>query len=178
MSLFKFAPARKGEMTVYGATRPGHPSQTVDLGKVQEWISFMKNKGIWRVCCLLPPKQLKYYQADLLDEYKGAFGELNVCAAQIEDYHLCDQATLEDKIMPFLLISDRTTAPVVVHCSGGSGRTGHVLAAWLVRHRGVSVDEAIKAVLDSGRNPCEAVRCGNATEKELRDLLKGNNPGG
>ena len=55
--------------------------------------------------------------------------------AEVEDYHLCDHATLERHILPFLHESDQTTTPVLVHCSGGSGRTGHVLAAWLVRYR-------------------------------------------
>jgi protein-tyrosine phosphatase len=60
-----------------------------------------------------------------------------------------------------------------VHCSGGSGRTGHILAAWLVHHRGLSVDDALDAVISTGRNPWEAVHCGNATEEQLRCLLAG-----
>jgi Predicted protein-tyrosine phosphatase len=35
---------------------------------------------------------------------------------------------------------------VVVHCSGGIGRTGQVLAAWLVSARGLSNKQAIAAV--------------------------------
>jgi protein-tyrosine phosphatase len=89
----------------------------------------MQQSGVRQVCCLLPPKQLAYYRVDLLERYRKAFGESNVCHAEIEDYHLCNQAILENKILLFLLESDQTSTPVVVHCSGGSGRTGHVLAA-------------------------------------------------
>ncbi|MEW6495955.1 MAG: protein phosphatase, partial [Cyanobacteriota bacterium] len=45
---------------------------------------------------------------------------------------------------------------VVVHCSGGIGRTGHVLAAWLASARGFSNNAAIAAVRKTGRNPYEA----------------------
>lgn len=165
-----FSPARRDETIVYGAKRPGYSAKSVPAADVKEWIDFMKAKNIVRVCCLLPPRQLRYYQVDLLDQYRAAFGPSNLCAVHVEDYHLCDHPTLELMILPFLHDSDRASTPVVVHCSGGSGRTGHVLAAWLVRHRGLSVDEALVAV---GRNPREAVQCGYASEKELRHLLAG-----
>ena len=176
MTRFRFGPARVGETSVYGAERPGYNSRSVDAGPVQEWIAFMKENGILRVCCLLSPKQLAYYQPALLDQYGAAFGVVNVCAVEVDDYNLCDQETLELKVLPFFYESDRVTARVVVHCSGGSGRTGHVLAAWLVRHRELSVDDALAAVVATDRNPYEAVQCGNATNAQLRRLLAGNTP--
>ena len=170
MRPFKFAAAKEGEKTVYGAQRPDYTEWAVN-----EWISFMQKNGIRRVCCLLSPKQLHHYPLDLLWKYREVFGESNVCHAAIEDFHLCDPGTLESEILPFLLQSDQAEAPVVVHCSGGSGRTGHVLAAWLVRRRGLSVDDALAAVASTSRNPFEAVECGKATEQELRSLLANPN---
>jgi protein-tyrosine phosphatase len=136
---------------VYGAQRPGYPAQAIDATPVSAWISFMQRNGVYRVCCLLALKQLAYYRLDLLGTYREVFGESNVCHAAIEDYHLCDAVKLEDDILPFLLQSNQARIPVVVHGSGGSGRTGHVLAAWLVRHRGLSVDDALAAVVSTGR---------------------------
>ena len=120
MGQFKFAAAREGETTVHGAERPGYPAHAVDAMLVSEWISFMQRSGVCRVCCLLPPKQLAYYDLDLLGKYREAFGEFNVCHEAIEDYHLCDPAKLENNILPFLFKSDQARTSVVVHCSGGS----------------------------------------------------------
>ena len=168
-----FGAARTDEAIVYGAQRPGYPDKLVDSSCVTEWISFMQQSGVQRICCLLPRTQLGYYSVDLLRMYREAFGESEVCHAEIDDYHLCDPIVLKGKILPFIFQSLQTRAPVVVHCSGGSGRTGHVLAAWLVHHRGLSVDDALDTVISSGRNPWEAVQCGNATEEQLRSLLAG-----
>ncbi len=137
MTRFGFAPASPEETVIYGAQRPGYSSQNVDASRVSDWISFVHKSGVRRICCLLPDNQLAYYRVDLLKTYREAFGQSNVCHAPIEDYHLCDHWTLEGTILPFLQASDATSTPAVVHCSGGLGRTGHVLAAWLVRHRSV-----------------------------------------
>ena len=61
---------------------------------------------------------------------------------------------------------------VIVHCSGGSGRTGHVLAAWLVGGRGYGIPEALGAVWEMGRNPWEAVEHKHAIQEDLRLLLE------
>jgi protein-tyrosine phosphatase len=174
MNSFRFGPARAGQTIVHGAERPGYDSKSVGVERVREWVAFMVERGIRRVCCLLPPEQLAYYTTDLLEEYRRCFEASNVCSVAVKDYHLCDQRLLDTLVVPFLVESDRAAAPVVVHCSGGSGRTGHVLAAWLVRRRGLSVDEALAAVVATGRNPCEAVQCGNVTEDQLRQLLRGS----
>ena len=65
----------------------------------------------------------------------------------------------------------------VIHCWGGNGRTGHVLAAWLVAARGLSPIEAIEAVEATGRLVQESVLAGNATLDELIKLLASCEPG-
>lgn len=172
MNDFSFAPASEDEQIVFGAQRPGYNSRAVGLSDIQEWISFMKEQKIECVCCLLPQNQLEYYEVDLLDIYHKEFGRENVCWAPIEDFHLSEPNTLQKEILPFLGDSDAKGQRVIVHCSGGSGRTGHVLAAWLVFGRGLSVEDALENVQNTGRNPYEAVNCRKATKKKLYALLQ------
>lgn len=143
------------EPIVFGARRPGFPLPLVPQVIVDEWIAFMTAQCIKRVVCLLPKHQLSSYN-DLLGSYRNAFGATKVCWAPIKDFHLADVPTLTELILPFLADADRMQEKTVVHCSGGIGRTGHVLAAWLASFRGMSNTDVIAAVKRSGRNAQES----------------------
>jgi protein-tyrosine phosphatase len=159
--MYKFAAASEQELTVFGSARPGFSEQ-----KVRDWLEFMKRQKIGRVCCLLPKQQLIAY-SDLLGTYEQEFGHQRVCWAPIEDFTLADFEILSGKILPFLVEADQQGEKVVVHCGGGVGRTGHVLAAWLVHSRGFSNQAAITAVKQTGRNPYEAA---------IAAIFRGKNP--
>ncbi|WP_236739020.1 protein-tyrosine phosphatase family protein [[Phormidium ambiguum] IAM M-71] len=159
--MYKFAPASENETIVFGSARPGYSNE-----QVSEWIEFMHNQGIQRVCCLLPESQLRRY-SNLLDFYRQSFGLDRVCWTPIEDFHLADPEILIQQILPFLAAANQNHQKVVVHCSGGVGRTGHILAAWLVAGRGLSGKAAIAAVKQTGKNPSEAV---------IAALFNGRNP--
>ncbi len=131
-----------------------------------DWIEFMKRQDVKRVCCLLPDHQLTRY-CDLLGTYQQHFGLERLCWVPIEDFHLCDQQALTQEILSFLAEAEKLSEKVVVHCSGGIGRTGHVLAAWLVSSRGLANSAAIAAVRKTGRNPYEAA---------IFAVIRGRNP--
>lgn len=150
-----FGAAAASEPTVFGARRPGFPFPVVAPATVDAWIDWMQKQQIRRVVCLLPQRQLKGYH-DLLGRYGQRFGATNVCWSPIDDFTLAPAAALTQVILPFLADADEQHERVVVHCSGGIGRTGHVLAAWLVSLRGMHNEEAIAAVRQTGRNPREA----------------------
>ena len=150
-----FTAASLQEPFIFGARRPGFPFSRVPSQFVHSWIAFMQAQGIRRVLCLLPPRQLDGY-SDLLGAYRQAFGEHNVLWVPIADFHLAEEVQLIDQILPFLAEADQNREKTVVHCSGGVGRTGHVLAAWLVSCRGMSNEEAIAAVKKQGRNARES----------------------
>ena len=150
-----FAAAYEREPFVFGARRPGFPLSRVSSMLLQRWITFMQAQGITRVICLLPPRQLAAYD-DLLESYGQVFGKHNVLWVPIADFHLAEEAQLIDQIMPFFVAAEQQQEKTVVHCSGGVGRTGHVLAAWLVTRRGMSNEEAIAAVKRQGRNARES----------------------
>lgn len=166
-----FGPASREEKIVFGSEMPGYRARSIPLSVILKWISSVKKVGIKRVCCLLAESQLAHYEVDLLAVYREHFGAERVLWAPIPDFHLASVATLE-RILAFLRQADETHEPVVVHCAGGRGRTGHVLAAWLVYGRGFSMDKAIAAVQATGRNPLEAVEEGNATTHDLESLLQ------
>ena len=174
---YNFGPAYRDEGIVFGASRPGYGGENVSPAEVQEWIRFMRDQGIERVVCLLPPSQLSCYREDLLKSYCETFGSDNVRHAPIKDFHLSTPENLQC-VLGFLEETKTLGRRVVVHCSGGSGRTGHVLAAWLVHARGLDPYAAIKAVERAAppRCPREAVNAGNATEDELIGLLSGARP--
>ncbi|MBD1865781.1 dual specificity protein phosphatase family protein [Cyanobacteria bacterium FACHB-471] len=159
--MYRFAAASESELIVFGAAKPGASEQ-----QVLQWVQFMQQQGIQRVCCLLPQKQLTPYP-DLLDTYRQAFGDGKILWAPVKDFHLVEPEMLTQRILPFLAEADWQREKVVVHCSGGVGRTGHILAAWLVFRRGLLNKDAIAAVKRTGRNPYEAAIAGT---------LMGRNP--
>ncbi|MBW4561302.1 MAG: dual specificity protein phosphatase family protein [Mojavia pulchra JT2-VF2] len=159
--MYKFAPAWESEAIVFGSARPGYSSE-----KVNQWIEFMQSQDIKRVCCLLSYTQLNRY-SDLLGVYRQKFGMDEVCWTPIEDFQFADYETLTQQILPFLVVANQRNEKVVVQCSGGVGRTGHILAAWLVSGRRLSNQAAISAVRRTGKNPYEAA---------IFAGLKGRNP--
>ena len=170
-SNFHFGPARRGEPTAYGARTP----DASPIG-IFEWADFMRSQGVTRVCCLLDAGQLAGFPVNLEAEYKRLFGATCVLMEPIADHHLCSRQALRGNILPFLRTADTGSERAVIHCWGGNGRTGHVLAAWLVAARGLSPMEAVEAVEATGRLPREAVLAGNATLDELIELLASCEP--
>jgi protein-tyrosine phosphatase len=167
MHKFRLGPAARQEVIVFGAQGPAY-----SLLRISEWIAYMKEHGIQRICCLLHQEQLKAYKEDLLSAYGREFGSEKICWAPIPDYHLCDVGLLKERILPFLKDAAHAGEPVVVHCQGGRGRAGHVLAAWLVFGRGFTIEDAVAGVKEMGRNPHEAADWGNAKSEDLYLLLE------
>ncbi|WP_049936050.1 protein-tyrosine phosphatase family protein [Haloplanus natans] len=163
--MYNFAPAAEDERIVFGACRPNHPRRAPPDSSVDDWVRYMQERDVERVCCLLDETQLSEYD-DPLDIYVAAFGEDRVRHAPIEDFSVVDRQTLHETILPFLDASTAASERVVVHCSAGSGRTGHVLALWLAHDRGCSVEDAVAEVRRMGRRPLEA-----ASRADLRALL-------
>jgi hypothetical protein len=166
----RFAPAAADEEYVYGSCSPGWHSAASHGESIDDWIGFMRAEGIERVVCLLPGRQLAENGANL-DCYGDAFGHPNVLHAPVPDRHLVPEALLTEEILPFIAEARNDEAPVVVHCLAGIGRTGQVLAAWLVYNRDCGPREAVETVQANGRDPTDAVRAGHADIEELHALL-------
>ena len=169
---YRFAPASSLDKYIFGSERPGYGSASVSALQIDEWLSFMHSQDIKRVCCLLDEEQLGYYKKPLLlQTYKEKYGSANVLHALIPDFQLCEVDMLVNTIIPFLEDSKLQSKKTVVHCAGGKGRTGHVLAAWLVYSELKSPEEAISIVSSLYREPLEAIERGNASGEDLDRLL-------
>ncbi len=75
-----------------------------------------------------------------------------------------------EQIISFIEEENRRSKPVLVHCGEGMGRTGTVLAAYLV-HKGRNADEAIKEVRTRRPGSIQSLEQENAVrqyEKRLR----------
>jgi hypothetical protein len=166
----RFAPAAPDEEYVYGACAPGWHSAASHTVALEDWIAFMKERDIERVCCLLAG-QPGAGDGDL-PRYRAAFGDENVCHAPTADAHLVDVETLASDILPFLEASREREQKVVVHGLAGIGRTGQVLATWLAAYRGYEPRDAVDTVREMGRDPREAIHRGNASLADLRSVLR------
>ena len=71
--MYKFYLASEGEPIVFGSARPEYTNEGVN-----EWLEFMQNQDVRRVCCLLSKSQLRRYP-HLLDVYRQTFGFDQVC---------------------------------------------------------------------------------------------------
>jgi protein-tyrosine phosphatase len=164
---YRFASAAPEEQSVYGACEPGFGSSS---GTVDDWIGFVRARGIERVLCLLEYSQLRAHD-DLLERYREAFGQDAVRHVPTADHRIVREDRLTDELLPFIGTSVRAGNPVVVHCKAGLGRTGQVLAAWLVHSRDYAPAEALATVEGRYRKPAEAVERGLARRADLLDLL-------
>jgi hypothetical protein len=75
--------------------------------------------------------------------------------------------------------ADQAAEKVAVHCSGGIGRTGQVLAAWLIHARGYTVEaatvmfEKCTGTRGGGRRP---MRVGGCVDRMLSTAKAGQSP--
>ena len=81
--------------------------------------------------------------------------------------HISGAPTTEQlqDIIRFIENQNEQSRPVLVHCGEGKGRTGTVLAAYLVHH-GLTADEAIRTVRERRPGSIESPE----QEKSIRDF--------
>ena len=176
VSSHNFGPAADGERFVFGSGRPGYRGQLVPEDEVEAWLDAMEERKIRRVVCLLDETQLTYYGSlveGLIARYREFFGSERVLHVPVRDFALITPGGLIE-VLAFLDAAVAADERVVVHCSGGSGRTGQVLAGWLVHSRGLggaAALDAVAAVLGVERDPREVVYSGGATNEEIEGLI-------
>lgn len=111
---------------IFGGSIPGPP--------VRESVTAIKQAGIEVIVCLLEERELS---AELLDRY-GETG-LEVVRFPIRDFGVPDDLAAFQSLVGDLLARLARGQRVLVHCHGGIGRTGTVIAC-LLKAAGESSD--------------------------------------
>jgi len=75
-------------------------------------------------------------------KYNPAIPGIKWIEIPVRDY----TAPALEKLFRFVKIVEESPGTVLVHCEGGSGRTGTFGAAWLMREGGVSATDAIETL--------------------------------
>lgn len=179
---FNFAPASTRDSLVFGAERPGADSKfdvpdSITPTVVNEWLDFMKKHDIKHIISLLNDGELQFFQSPgyLAAAKAKGFGLSSVNVFEHTSFKQLNEAL--DHI-------SATETKCVVHCSGGEGRTGIVLALWLQKKYGLSAADACKEVVDNAktcavsRRPKLAKLEQLATTGTLGDVAKGSTAGG
>eukprot|EP01048_Picozoa_sp_COSAG05_P017421 COSAG05_NODE_2371_length_3162_cov_2.346066_1_plen_426_part_00 len=125
------------EVTVWIAERPGRPHASasplpaVTDAQVDKWCRFMKRQGVGRVVCLLGVKHLKLYAGLAAGGLAEAYRARDLQADHVSferEIPLREHLTAATLA---LLDAERSEQTVVLHCSGGCGRSSAVALAWL-----------------------------------------------
>lgn len=167
---YRFAPAAPRDEHVFGASAPGWHSACGHRVALDRWVAFMQDQRIDRVCCLLSLSRADARESHT-DRYREAFGDGNVRHVPLADRRLADPEPLRRDVLPFLADTARADERVVVHGLSGLGRTGQVLAAWLVARGGSDPDGAVDTVTAMGRDPVGGLGGPEATREALVGLL-------
>jgi len=169
---FNFAPCTlKENEIIYGSERPGcgevfDKPGAISPEEVKTWANFMKEKGMKRVLSLLTDEEYKYFGGE---GYKNELVKNNgfeESKVSLVDVYAPGAAEATVKA---LNEAKAANEKLVLHCSGGEGRTGLVLTQYLNQVEGISVEEAIKSVLETAK---EAKVVRKAKAEKIEKFLK------
>jgi protein-tyrosine phosphatase len=143
-TLHNFGPASPLDSILFSAERPGNPlakDGRVKTEQVDDWINFIRSKGITNVIALLDESELGIYEAPgLLKMYEQAGMKCYLKPMGKEGASENILATIDQV--------EQRGEKVVTHCTGGSGRCGRVAAAWVSHRYKLAPEVATLIVLD------------------------------
>ena len=136
-----FGPISHRDNTLFTAERPGHPGTNgVPTHIVEDWICFIKSKGINTVLIIMDNNEFGVYEVDLKELYESA---------GLEVYHIPFSSNDSyERTMSLMRDLDAKGRKVVSHCTGGKGRCGRLACAWLCLKWSLSPPEASQEFID------------------------------
>ena len=97
------------------SSRPGYPSQSVNITDVEHWIAQVKKSGIQTIICLLSEEQLKFYR----DVPDGLLAKYRFNGFTVEHIGITDPAShvrgwkeLDSKLEAVYCAFQRSVKPV------------------------------------------------------------------
>jgi protein tyrosine phosphatase (PTP) superfamily phosphohydrolase (DUF442 family) len=128
------------DSTFFTAERPGHFNKEFTTTVIEDWVQFMKSKGINNVLILMDENEFSVYSVDLKEFYQQA---------GMTVYHVpYSRPDSYDKTMNIIQTLDGLGEKVVSHCTGGKGRSSRVACAWLCKKWGLTPLEASQEIID------------------------------
>jgi protein-tyrosine phosphatase/nicotinamidase-related amidase len=146
----------KGNTLIGMTILPGRKDRNRDLA---EDIKTIKEENIENILCLLSEDEFEQYGvSELKEAYKTA--GLNVHYTRIVDQSVPTDTLMNDTLK-WLDGEISENKKTLIHCVGGIGRTGTVVACYLKKYSGLNTEEAIETVRKN-RSP-------RAVENELQE---------
>lgn len=139
-AVHNFGPVSFRDSTLYTAERPGHSKNEFPPSIVDDWVGFMKSRGIDNVLITMDDNEFDVYAFDLKESYRR--GGMNV-------HHIPFRSPGSyDRIMALIEELEERDEKVVSHCTGGKGRCGRVACAWLCKKWCLTPLEASQEFID------------------------------
>jgi atypical dual specificity phosphatase len=121
---------------------------TSPIAKNMEDIDSWKRAGVKAIAVLAEPQEIARYWGSVNNYFRALENKsFEFTYSPIRDFHAPDLIQLE-KLVEWIDAKVRENKPVLVHCHAGIGRTGTIIAAYLVK-KGYGASEAIKKVRKS-----------------------------
>jgi hypothetical protein len=144
---FSAASAFRDNCLIFGAEQPGAQVERnapgcIKMSSITSWSDHMKCFGIKRVLSLLNKEELSYFDSP------GYLPSVASTGLIVESVNVFDPGSF-GTILNYLNNADAAGDKVVVHCTGGEGRVGVVLATWIMKKYGVDSGTAVDEILRS-----------------------------
>lgn len=137
---YNFSRVSQRDAIAFGSARPAFPAKDATREQITGWIDFMKANNIKHVLSLLGDDETAYYNFDIDNAMRDAFGQQYYTRTSV-----FKEGAKDIMCNAVAAAADRKEA-IVIHCSGGEGRAALGMGLWLVQTYGLAPEDAAREV--------------------------------